>query len=317
MKKGKVKTYVIDNNGNYKLLDEFEEKAVFKESILPEELPNKINEALHDNPFLLINNEQIRNQIESIEEFYINQENNEIKLNEIIRDDSINKKQKKHILNEQFKIWKKESIEVLNTIADENEKQFTKTKPEKFKIINDVNIFFLIVSLILSLTMISNIFNFIQKNVLTTIIIVITIIFVILSFVLTFIQSDKIKKYDTCVKEHFQQLRLYTNKSTKQIKRNYKKLKKYYSNKYKNNMFLKEPYNISNIYIDMKTYNDLKNDNKNILETYNIILKEQEGLNIYYNIPRFSSYFLMIINSGYFIIMLLIYLYKLIFTKGE
>jgi hypothetical protein len=92
---------------------------------------------------------------------------------------------------------------------------------------------------------------------------------------------------------------------------------KYYSKSYLNNHFEKDPYPINNIYIDMKTFERIQANNKDIIKIYNNILKENTGFNIFYHIPLILSYLLVTLNGGYVVIMILIHIYKLIFMKGE
>jgi len=316
MRKGKVKTYTLDENGNYKLYDENLDDTKL-DVISPEELPKKIEESLHLNPFLSITNIQIQSNIESIEEFYIKYKNEELQLKDVIRDDSISKKVKKQLLKKQFKLWKNDAVITLTDVTMENEKQFLKSKPEKFKVIKSINIFYLVLTIVLTLFLIIDIFNFINKNILTGTIFASTLILSTISIVLTIIQKNKIKRYENNIQNHFQSIKKYSTKITKNIIKKYRKLKKYYSKNYHNNMFMKKPYEINKLVIDMNQFKKLKNDNNDILKDYELIIKENKGFNIYYHFPLFMSYFLMILNVGYIIIMLLIYLYKLIFMKGE
>ena len=56
MNKGKVKNYVLDENGNYHEVDNSQEDLEKIYYINPEDLPNEIKKALQNNPFLLTHN---------------------------------------------------------------------------------------------------------------------------------------------------------------------------------------------------------------------------------------------------------------------
>ncbi len=317
MNKGKVKNYVLDENGNYHEVDNSEEDLEKIYYINPEDLPNEIKKALKNNPFLLTHNPNIKAEIESVEEFYETINEEQKPLSYIIRDDSFSKKHKKRFLKKQFRKWKKEAFNNLKGLIEETKNRFLNTHSERYKKINSNQIFYLIFSLSLSLLYMFGVFKFIEDNKIDNIIGISTIILSIICLTFTFLQKFKISKFDTELINHFNEYERYYKISKRKISKNYKKMIKYYSKSYLNNHFGKDPYPIKNIYIDMKTFERIQANNKDIIKIYNNILKENTGFNIYYHIPLILSYLLVTLNGGYVIIMILIHIYKLIFMKGE
>lgn len=317
MGKGNVKTYVLNDNGNYDLYDKKNEELEKVNYISPEDLPKEIDKALHTNPFLLISNKNITENISLIEEFYVTYKNENITLDNLIRDDSIKKRVKKQTIKRNFKNWKKESIDFLSSKSKMCKENYDKTHPERYKQIKPLNLFFLIVSLILSLIIIFEVFSFIVKNKLSLVISIVTIVVTTISIVLVIIQNCKNNNYDKLVEEYFDKQKKIIKKCYKHIKKQYRKLKKYYSKGYINNLFKKAPYKLKNVYVDMDVINSLDKYSNDIIENYKKIEKENRRLSIYYHFPLVSSYFLVTLNGGFIIIMLLIKLFNLIFMKGE
>ena len=312
MSMGNVKNYILNEDGNYQEYDKMQE-----DFINPEDLPNEINKALKYNPFLLTHNPNINSEIDSIEEFYININDESKEFGSVIRDDSFSKSNKKRFVKKQLKKWKKEAFQNLKKLIEETKNKFLNTHSERYRKINGYQLFYLILSVILSLLCVFNTLQFINDNIIETIVIIITFALSLVCFVFTFIQHLKIYKFDSELAYHFNEYEIYYKSSKKKIKKSYKKIIKYYAKGYLNSHFQKDPYSIKGIYIDMNTFEKIQANDKEIIKIYNNILKENNGINIFYRLPLICSYVLIALNGGYMVVMLLIHIYKLIFMKGE
>ena len=315
MRKGKVKTYVINDDGKYELLSG--EQLEKENQISSEDLPKEINKILHTNPFLLTSNRNITSYIEIIEEFYITYQENEYTIESIVRDETKTKKWKKKLLIKNYRQWKKEALIILKNKNKTKREKFLTDNSERYKTIKAANIFYLLLSSALSALMFFDLLEFVSKNKVTTISFWITIIISAISLFFTILQSNKNKRYENIVNDYFEKQEKIVNKNIKAIKRNYRKLKKYYSKNYINNVFESKSYDIKNVIIDMSKLDSLEKDNKFLKDSYQKILKENKGFNIFYHLPCVMSYVLIFFNGSYVLIMLLIRLYKLIFMKGE
>ena len=202
-------------------------------------------------------------------------------------------------------------------MIEDDKKNFLENHQERFKKINGFQLFYLMVSFVLSVLLLCDVFEFVGASMFGNIISIITIVLSIVCFVLTFIQHNKIHMFDTELNGHFNKYEKFLKVNKKKINSNYKRVVKYYSKGYINNHFKKDPYHIKNIYIDMKTFEEIQKNDKVIIDIYKEIVIENKGLNINYRLPLILSYVLITINGGFMIVMILIHIYKLIFMKVE
>ncbi len=311
MKKGQVKTYVLNSDGEYVLLTS-DEDYIDDEEIDTENLPENIQMMLHSNPFLLEESQITKKYINSIEEFYIYYGNKEVTLDSIVRDDIFEKKIKLKIIRKHFKLWKKDASQYIKKSVVEKKENLADISSNKLKILSPINKFLLFIGIVLSILLIGNVFTFFEYKKIGMIISIAVLVVNLCAFLIIYLQSNKLKEYKS-------KLKIFNNKHWhiyKKIKSNlkvkYRKLKRYYLDGYKNNMFTKEAYSFKNINIDIKEINSLIELHNQIIKSYNSI-GNYKRINVYYHIPLIITYLSTISIFTYVIAMLLIYIYNMIF----
>lgn len=312
MRKGNVKEYVLNNNGEYELVSDENQENTEKS------IPEDTKKILHTNPFLAKITEQNKKYIGSIEDFFILHNDEELQLKDLIRSDSFTKKQKKSIFIKQHNKWVKEAKEYIEKIEIESIKNINNASINKCKNIKFRHKFYLITGIIISLMLLLNAIPIIKiTNNIIEMVIVAMIVLGVFSILLTIIQRRNYYKYKRNLKYHNNSHKKIFKKLNRQLSQNFNFVKKYYLTGYKKNIFSKPQLKINQIKVNNKNLSNIEESIEKFSKQINTILNQNKGLNIYYHIPLLSSYIIILFSGGYLIYELIIYLYKLLFMKGE
>lgn len=320
MRKGNIKIYDLNFAGKYKLSERLDEKEFVTKS--NEKLANnqlikeKMSQELFYNPFLCEINIDNSDIILNVEDLYIMNNNSSCTFASIIQSDYYTKREKKKIVKKQIKKWKNDVAIKLNELFKKSTSILQISKKADFLEVNFLNKFLLLIGIVIPVILLLNCLPFISfDNKINKICAVIIIFLSLLGFVFCYFQNKQKRIYIDKISNH-----KVIHKRIKEILRKFKKnsnlLEKYYKSGYKNNQFIKQPLPIKFVQIDEDNLQIIENSIDDIQKYYNTNENNKVSSFSYY-MAKFLSYFVSITSGGYIVIMLLVYLFKIIFMKGE
>lgn len=320
MRKGNIKVYDFNYDGKYELSEQLDEKEFLAKS--NEKLANnqlikdKLNQELFYNPFLCEINIDNSDIILNIEDLYIMNNNSSCTFASIIQSNYYTKREKKKIIKKQIKKWENEVEIKLNELLKKSTLILQISKKSDFLEVNFLNKFLLLMGIVIPVILLFNCLSFINfNNKINKICAVIVIFLSLLGFLFCYLQNKQKRIYNDKISNH-----KVIHKRIKEILRKFKKnsnlLEKYYKSGFKNNQFIKQPLPIKFIQIDENNLQTIENSIDDIQKYYNTNENNKVSSFSYY-MAKFLSYFVSITSGGYIVIMLLVYLFKIIFMKGE
>lgn len=322
MKKGNIKIYDVDYRGKYRLKEQLNEKDYLLKSDLIKAnnkiIQDKLSSEIYDNPFLCELNTYDSDLEINIERFCLMNNGQTCTVSSIVHSDYYNKKQKKKILKTQFNKWIDEAKSKIDRINVLSKNTINVSKKCSFKTVNLLNKVLLFTGIVLPIVLLLNVIPFI--NFTSKIHIICAIIVIVLSIVgliFCFFQNRKKRIYDEKIYQHKKNHITNLKRIKKDFKNKSKKLICYYSKGYKNNQFIKKPLRIEYIQININKLLKVENSISEIQKYHNKEKNNKVVSGLSYNIAVCLSYFVTIISGGYIVFMIFVYLFKLIFMKGE
>lgn len=320
MRKGNIKIYDFNYDGKYELKEQLDEKdfiAMSNQKITNNQLiTEKLNQELFYNPFLCeidINNSDLTLNVEDL---YIMNNNSSCTFASIIRSDYYSKKEKKKIANKQFKKWEEIIAIKLNDLFKKSSSILQLSKKCEFAQINLLNKFLLIIGIIIPIILLLNWIPFINfDNKICKLMAISIICLSILGFICCYLFEQKKHIYNNKLSKH-KSIHKKLKRVLKKFKTNKKLLEKYYKSGYKNNQFMKQPLPIKFVNIDEDNLYTIENSIDE-MQKYLNTNDNNKISSISYYIATWLSYIVSITSGGYIFIMILVYLFKIIFMKGE
>lgn len=321
MRKGNVKIYNFNKKGKYELVDEIDyDKYLLNSSSDNDVSFNELlDKELYKNPFLFNCNLEHRIDINiSIESFYITHNSKSCTFESIVRSDYYSSREKKKIINKIIKNWGTEINNKIDETLIKSKELIKSANKYEFKTLNPVHKLLLIIGLILPILLLYGVISFIDCSHFIYKIIGISLIGLsLIGYILGYMQSRIERNFRYNVDKHCKLTKINSKKLQQKFKKNKRILKKYYNNGYIHNQFSKDPLLIEEIQIGVDKLIEIEESMENLNANYKAILKNKDKPNFSYKIAAALSYILPLISGGYIVIMLLIYVFKLIFMKGE
>lgn len=320
MRKGNIKIYDLNFAGKYKLSERLDEKEFVTKS--NEKLANnqlikeKMSHELFYNPFLCEINIDNSDIILNVEDLYIMNNNSSCTFASIIQSDYYTKREKKKIVKKQIKKWEN-SVEIkLNELLKKSTSILQISRKSDFLEVNFLNKFLLVIGIIIPIILLFDCFPFITfDNKINKLCAIIVIFLSLLGFVFCFFQEKEKRIYNDKLSKH-KVIHKKIKNALRKFKKNRNLLEKYYKSGYKNNQFVKQSLPIKFVQIDEDNLQTIENSIDDIQKYYGTNDNNKISSCSYY-MAKFLSYFVSIASGGYVVIMLLVYLFKIIFMKGE
>ena len=181
-----VKTYQLDASGNYNLIDDEALDETNNMQIIDNETINK--EILYTNPFLFNIEKSNGCYVASIEDFYLQDNNQAYNMGLILRNDELKKGKRNKIIKKNFKRWKKEINDRLQFVLTNANNKLLEASSNKVIGVKFINKFLLIVSIVICLLLLFNTIKIIKPlgnvfKIITIVIMLLGIIGLILSII--------------------------------------------------------------------------------------------------------------------------------------
>lgn len=310
-----VKTYQLDASGNYNLIDDEALDETNNMQIIDNETINK--EILYTNPFLFNIEKSNGCYVASIEDFYLQDNNQAYNMGLILRNDELKKRKRNKIVKKNFKRWKKEINDRLQFVLTNANNKLLEASSNKVIGVKFINKLLLIVSIVICLLLLFNTIKII--NPLGKVLKIITIVIMLLGIiglVLSIIQEFKNYSYKKSINVHKSKLHKYEKEIIRAYKHNYKNTYGYYKKGMKKQIFNNAPLTMDKIVIGGDKIDYIEKSTIIVNDKYMKNIIKKEGFYITYQVPIFLSYVLSILSGGYLIVELVIALIKHI-MKGE
>lgn len=310
-----VKTYQLDASGNYNLIDDEALDETNNMQINDNDTINK--EILYTNPFLFNIEKSNGCYVASIEDFYLQDNNQAYNMGLILRNDELKKGKRNKIVKKNFKRWKKEINDRLQFVLTNANNKLLEASSNKVIGVKFINKFLLIVNIVICLLLLFNTIKIIKPlgKVLKIITIVIMLLGII-GLILSVIQEFKNYSYKKSINVHKSKLHKYEKEIIKAYKHNYKNTYSYYKKGMKKQIFNNAPLTMDKIVIGGDKIDYIEKSTVIVNDKYMKNIIKKEGFYITYQVPIFLSYVLSILSGGYLIVELVIALIKHI-MKGE
>ncbi len=324
--KQKIKFYHLDSEGNY-----IEEVKQYNNNT-PKEMPHlvvaqvedenkKINdddkyqlneksirleELLHQNPFLYSIKNNSMPEITSIEDFYIKYKKKEYTFKEVLRGNKFKKFKRNYIIKRSLNHWYKCADEDQQEIMFRGREEIKNSKYESPNKVSFITFILYIFTLLVCIVLIQNFIPIIpplEGLPLTLFPFVIVLIF--LGIMLGCLQRMKIHNYEENLSENKKLYNRYKKELTKEFKVKSNKTRKYYIKELNRKKFRKDPLAIEKTaissekleYIDQLSTQMNKDSMRAVFNNRNV--------NLLYRFPTILSFVLVIMTVGYTIGMLI------------
>lgn len=318
MRKGNVRIYDFNNDGEYELHQELNKKQYIKKSksldFLEEDTvqAKDLKDELYSNPFLVRLNVFNRNYITNIEDFYIQIGDNYFTFGSIIRGSSFSKREKKKIAKNQIKYWIDEAEDEIESTIKGSKETISIGYTNNYLKIKFIHQFLLGLGIIIPIILLLNIIPIFNcKNNICIFVGIGIILLSIIGLILTILQNLKSKNYKNKIDEHKRIHNQYSSKIIRKFKRNKRRLSMYYSFGYSSNRFKKNPYPITKVQISADKLKQIQKSSQEIDKQSKLLLNKKEVPNFKYYVSIVLSYLCCGTCVTYILVNIIIYMIKL------
>lgn len=329
MRKGQVKIYELNQEGTYDFKESIKDIRRYEEldelSYSPEKvsdysdgLPEQINKILCTNPFLFKKDESNEKYIISIEDFYVDYKQKKYPLGTVIRTQLFTRRERKKIFLKNYKVWVKDAKQRIKKVFKESEQNIDVASKHNLVNLGFLNILMLLTGAILPILFFTKVVDFLYvKNNIVKYILIGCIALSFIGIICGVLHSRKCRAYKNYVRKQKKLHKKYSKEVNKDFNKNSKYLKKHYSSCFKNRIMKKPPLPIRRVVIGGDKIDYLENISIEISKRSMEILRINEGFNPLYRFSVLLSYATCFISIGYTLYLVVLYLYKILFAKGE
>lgn len=329
MRKGKVKIYELNQEGVYEFKESVNDIKRYSEldelSYSPDKVaefsdgvPEHINKLLCTNPFLFKKDESNEKYVVSVEDFFVRYKGRSYPLGTVIRTQLFTRRERKKIFKKNFSYWVKDAKHRMKNVFKESEKNIEIASKHNMINISFVNVFLLLIGIIIPILLFSRIVDFlyIANNIIKYTLIGCMALSV-LGLLFGILHNRKCRAYKKYVGKQRRIHRKYTKEVNRDFKKNSKHFKKHYSSCFKNRIMKKPPLPIKRVVIGGEKIDYLENISVEISKRNMDIMRINEGFNPLYRFSVLLSYITFLLSGGYTLYLVIMYVYKILFTKGE
>lgn len=249
---------------------------------------------MYTNPFLFTMEE---NDLYSLEDFYIKYNENYVKFEDFVRNDTITDHERKQVIGEQIVNWKKDVEQLIFSVFKESKDAVFRCRKGVVSKLNFKTYFLLILGIIIPSVLLLDLIPIIAfPNEYYKWGAIVMIALSCIGIILGIVYNHSRRKFFNVLAKHKSLHQKYSRQIFKKLKKTCKYVKKYYTKNFKKQILTKEPLPIEKINEIGEKLANLSNSTANIHDAYTKLFNKRNNSSFCYVLTKLLAHFTFIVS---------------------